>query len=51
MQFDRNTHEQQGTGLGLAIVKKIIELYGGVLAIESIPNEFITLKITIPLKK
>jgi two-component system, sensor histidine kinase and response regulator len=51
MQFERNTHEQQGTGLGLAIVKKIIELYGGVLTIESVPNEFITLKITIPLKK
>ncbi len=35
MQFERGHYEQQGLGLGLAIAKKVIELYGGILAISS----------------
>ncbi len=51
MQFDRNIQEQQGSGLGLAIVKKILKIYGGNMQIESVPNEFITVKVILPVKK
>lgn len=51
MQFDRNVQEQQGSGLGLAIVKKILGIYNGNLQIDSVPSEFITVKISLPVKK
>ncbi len=37
MQFDRRIHEQQGTGLGLTLAKRLVEFYGGVLMIDSVP--------------
>ncbi len=39
MQFERRMYEQQGTGLGLVIAKDLTGLYGGKLAIESVPNK------------
>jgi signal transduction histidine kinase len=37
-----------GTGLGLTIAKKLIELQGGEIAVESIPNEGTTFSFTLP---
>jgi CheY-like chemotaxis protein/two-component sensor histidine kinase len=49
MQFNRENYEQQGTGLGLRIVKKIVELAGGQFAIASIPNQEISINLTLPI--
>jgi len=37
-----------GTGLGLALCKFLIETAGGSIAIESIPNEGVTVRIELP---
>jgi two-component system, sensor histidine kinase and response regulator len=48
IQFNRQTYEQQGSGLGLAIAKRIVEIYGGYLAIESVPNRETVVKVYLP---
>ncbi len=47
-QFHRKRREQQGTGLGLAIVKRLVELYGGSLAIESEVGKGTTVVVELP---
>ncbi|MCC7449287.1 MAG: response regulator [Anaerolineae bacterium] len=47
VQFERNHFEQQGIGLGLIIAKRLIELYGGVFEISSIPDKQTTVRITL----
>jgi two-component system, sensor histidine kinase and response regulator len=48
MQFDREHYEQQGQGLGLTIAKRLAELYGGELAIESVPGLNTTVRVVLP---
>lgn len=48
-QFDRTRHEQQGQGLGLTIAKRLVELHGGRLTVESVPEQSLTVRITLPL--
>jgi signal transduction histidine kinase len=50
VQFERKTYEQQGIGLGLRIVKKVVELAGGVFAINSIYQQQTTVNISLPLR-
>ena len=40
--------EIPGTGLGLAICKRLIERYGGTLAVTSQPGDGATFTFTIP---
>ncbi len=47
MQFEREIYEQQGSGLGLIIAKGLAELHGGLLTIESIPNQHTSACLTI----
>ncbi len=51
MQFERTLHEQQGSGLGLSIARGLVELQGGQLTIESIPNQRTTVSVVFPLGK
>lgn len=48
MQFERNHHEQQGLGLGLAIAQLAAEHLGGGLSIQSIPDQSITVQVSLP---
>jgi signal transduction histidine kinase len=43
------THE--GTGLGLAIVKSLVELHGGILAIESAKGRGTTVRAELPVSR
>ena len=43
------SRELGGTGLGLAIVKHIAQAHGGVVEVESAPDEGSTFSIHIPL--
>ncbi|MCX8050927.1 MAG: response regulator [Chlorobi bacterium] len=47
-QFDRVVREQQGIGLGLTIAKRLVELHGGELHIESLPDSGTTVTIRLP---
>lgn len=38
-----------GTGLGLSIVKQLVELYGGVVGVQSKVGEGTTFKVTLPI--
>ncbi|WP_413160323.1 response regulator [Capilliphycus salinus ALCB114379] len=48
-QFDRSRSEHQGAGLGLAIVKRLLDIHGGDLKIESIPNKMTTVRVSLPI--
>lgn len=48
-QFDRGRGEHQGAGLGLAIVKRLLDLHGGELTLESIPDKITTVRIILPI--
>lgn len=47
MQFHKDIYAQNGCGLGLIIVQKIIEIYQGILFIESVPHEQTTIHILL----
>ena len=42
------TTKPTGTGLGMAIVKKIMDLHGGEIEIESVPDVGTTVRLVIP---
>lgn len=48
-QFERATREQQGMGLGLVIVRRLVDVYGGYMAVESQPQQYTTVTIGLPI--
>jgi signal transduction histidine kinase len=48
MQFDRKFYEQQGSGLGFTIAKRLVELHGGKITVESIPNQRTSVQVFLP---
>jgi signal transduction histidine kinase len=49
MQFQRKLYEQQGSGLGLSLVRGLLELNGGHMTIDSIPDRETTVILTFPI--
>jgi len=49
MQFERSKYEQQGSGLGLANVKQICKMFDLGFAVESEPNKYTKVEITVPI--
>jgi signal transduction histidine kinase len=49
--FDRfyKSKDSRGTGLGLAIAKSLITAHGGKIAVQSVPGEGTTIRVTLPL--
>jgi CheY-like chemotaxis protein len=43
------TRQQEGTGLGLAITKQLVNMLGGEISFESVPNRGSTFRIRIPI--
>jgi len=44
-----HTRRYQGAGLGLAIVKRLVELWGGTLAIDTAPGDGTSIHFTMPV--
>jgi signal transduction histidine kinase len=42
------THDISGSGLGLSIVKKVVELYHGIIHVDSVPDKGSVFTVTIP---
>jgi signal transduction histidine kinase len=45
------TREVEGTGLGLPLVKKLIELHGGEVRLESVPNKGTSVFLSFPASR
>lgn len=48
MQFNRKLYEQQGSGFGLAIVQRSVELHHGTFKLESMPDQYTRVTVTLP---
>jgi signal transduction histidine kinase len=49
-QVDRTlARRYEGTGLGLAITKRLVDLHGGTLALDSIPDKGTSVSVCLPL--
>ncbi|TME52772.1 MAG: response regulator [Chloroflexi bacterium] len=45
-----SNREYPGTGLGLALTKKLVELHGGSIAFDSVPDQGTTFTVEFPLR-
>jgi signal transduction histidine kinase len=45
-RFHRLASEVEGSGLGLAIARRIVDLHGGRMWVESVPNEGASFHVT-----
>ena len=50
-RFYQLNENKQGVGIGLALVKELVHLHKGTITVESIPDEWTTFKVVLPINK
>jgi len=50
-RFYQLNENKQGVGIGLALVKELVNLHKGKITVESIPDEWTTFKVALPIHK
>ncbi len=50
-RFYQVNEDQQGVGIGLALVKELVALHKGSIKVESIPNDWTTFTVVLPITK
>ena len=50
-RFYQTNEQNQGTGIGLALVKELVELHKGTIVVTSVPNEWTTFSVILPVDR
>ncbi len=50
-RFYQLDESEQGVGIGLALIKELVALHKGTINVTSVPNEWTTFKIELPVNK
>jgi signal transduction histidine kinase len=48
-QVEREGRHAEGPGLGLSVVKQLVEVQGGRITVESVPDQGTTFRFTVPV--
>ena len=50
-RFYQINENSRGVGIGLALVKELVSLHKGKIAVESVPNEWTTFEVMLPINR
>lgn len=50
-RFFKINDSDEGSGIGLSFTKSLVELHGGTISVESVPNEGVIFSVSLPIEK